>query len=64
MSARLRIAAVTVQVQLVADDGDNLAPVPVDPVTISGADWPNVVEIVTDAVARLQAQLDPPALLP
>lgn len=63
MSPRLRIAAVTVQVQLVADDGDTLTPVPVDPITISGADWPNVVPLVADAVARLQAQIDPPAHL-
>ena len=63
MNRRLRIAAVTVHVQLVADDGDTLTPVAVDPLTISGADWPNVVALVGDAVARLQAQFEPPVHL-
>lgn len=64
MSTRLRIAAVTVGVHMVADDGDTLTPVQTEPVTIAGSDWPRVVDIVADAVAQLQAKYEPPVTLP
>ncbi len=36
---RVRLVSVTVQLQLVADDGTHLTPVQAPPVTVVAADW-------------------------
>ncbi len=59
---RLRIVGYLVQPQLMADDGDNLTPLPVQPVAISAIDWPNVVELVSDAIEQLRPQVEGPPL--
>jgi len=63
VTARLRPVAFLVQPQFMLDDGDTLTPLQVQPVTISAADWPNVVALVAVAVEELRQQIEeqPPA---
>lgn len=57
---RLRLVAVQLQLQMVLDDGENILPGPgVQPISVTSADWPNVVDIVAKGMADLQAQVDP-----
>lgn len=57
---KLRLLSVQVVPTFVVDDGENLLPAPeVQPVVVSSADWPNVVEIVAKGMADLQARLNP-----
>lgn len=58
---RLRIIGYLVQPQLMADDGENLTPLPVQPLTILAADWPGVVALVADGVEALRQQVEGPA---
>lgn len=58
MPKRLRCLAYIVQPQFVIDDGENLTPLPVDPINVLPADWPNVVEGVEQATAVLRAQVE------
>lgn len=46
------------------DDGDILTPLPVQPLTISAADWPNVVGLVAGAIEQLRQQVEGPASPP
>lgn len=39
MRSRLRVVSFTVQVNAVADDGEHLTPVPIEPVQIPAAEW-------------------------
>lgn len=57
---RLRTVSYVVQPQLMADDGENLTPLAVQPVTIAAADWPNVVELMAAGVEQLRAQVEGP----
>ncbi|MCA1571916.1 MAG: hypothetical protein LC798_16715 [Chloroflexi bacterium] len=62
--ARLRVVGYTVQPQMMMDDGESLVPLPVAPVSVSAAEWPNVVELVAKAVEQLRQQVEhavPPA---
>jgi hypothetical protein len=58
MTKRLRPVAFIVQPQFMVDDGENLTPLPVQPLTIGAADWPNVVEIVAVATEQLRQQVE------
>lgn len=58
MTARLRIVAYLVQPQLMADDGDSLTPLPVQPLAIPAVDWPNVVELVAAGIEQLRSQVE------
>lgn len=58
MSPRLRPVAFVVQPQFMVDDGDNLTPLTVQPVTIAAADWPNVVQIIAAATEQLRQQVE------
>lgn len=55
---KIRLVAVTLQPELVVDDGNNLIKLVVDPVTVSSQDWPTVVQILADAIASLETKLD------
>lgn len=56
---RLRLVAVQLQLQMVLDDGENILPGPgVQPISVTSADWPNVVDIVAKGMADLQAQVE------
>lgn len=45
---------------LVADDGEHLAPIEVQPVTVSAADWPTfAAEQWPALLEQVQAQVDP-----
>lgn len=39
MPGRVRLVAVVVHVEAVADDGEHLTPLPIDPVRVHAADW-------------------------
>lgn len=56
---KIRLVAVTLQPELVADDGSTLTKVVVDPITINSQDWPNVVQILNDALIALENKLKP-----
>lgn len=59
---RLRVVGYLVQPQIMADDGENLTPLPVQPVTIPAADWPNVLEAVAIGIAQLRQQVEGPTV--
>jgi hypothetical protein len=52
---RARLVSVTVQLEVVADDGDTLHPVELQPTRIPAADWPLWHADV--ALAQIQEQL-------
>lgn len=56
---KIRLVAVTLQPELVVDDGNTLTKVVVDPITINSQDWPNVVQILNDALIALENRLKP-----
>lgn len=60
---RLRVVGFVVQPQLMADDGENLTTVTVNPVTVPAADWPNVVDAMAAAIEQLRSQVEEPASL-
>lgn len=55
---RLRVVGYIVQPQLMSDDGENLTPLSVNPVTIAAADWPTVVETMAAGIEHLRAQVE------
>lgn len=60
-SPKARLVSVTVQLNVVADDGDTLHPLQIAPVNVTAADWPT---FVLDAqLADVQRQLDQGAAL-
>lgn len=59
---RLRVVGYLIQPQLMADDGETLTPLPVQPVTIPAADWANVREVVAAGIEQLRQQVEGPAL--
>jgi hypothetical protein len=52
---RVRLVSVTVQLEVVADDGEILHPVEVQPFRVAAADWPGWS--MDDALAELQGQV-------
>lgn len=58
---RLRVVAYVIQPQLMADDGENLTPVTVNPVTIAAVDWPTVIERMAAGIEQLRQQIEGPA---
>lgn len=60
--SRLRVIGFTVQPQFMVDDGENLTPLPVDPLNIPAAQWSDVLEIVASGVEQLRAQVESPPL--
>ncbi len=58
---RLRPISYIIQPQFVVDDGDSLTPVPVQPITVSAADWPSVVVLMAQATEQLRQQVEAPA---
>lgn len=52
---RARLASVTVQVNVVVDDGDVLEPIPVQSFTVAPAAWPPDLGAV---LADIQGQID------
>jgi hypothetical protein len=52
---RVRLVSVTVQLEVVADDGDTLHPIETQPVRIPASDWPNYHTDI--ALAQLQEQI-------
>ena len=57
---RLRVVSYVVQPQVMADDGDNLTPLGVNPITVSSADWPNIVETMAIGIEQLRQQVEGP----
>lgn len=56
---KARIIAVQVIPQIVIDDGDNLTPQQVQPMTVLWRDWPQfATHGLQDALAQLQQQID------
>jgi hypothetical protein len=53
---RVRLVSVTIQLEVVADDGSTLHPIETQPVRIPAAAWPNWS--ILDAVDQLQEQVD------
>lgn len=60
MRKRLRLVGVVLTPQFMVDDGDNIIPLSVDPITVPAAQWPNVVEGFAQAVAALREQVEGP----
>lgn len=58
MTNRLRPVAYVIQPQFMVDDGDTLTPLPVQPITVPLADWPNVVELMAQATEQLRQQVE------
>ena len=54
---KIRLVAMSLQPHLVVDDGVVLRRLPVDPIVIEAEQWPNVIDIMNDAIAKLQAQM-------
>jgi len=57
---RLRIVAYHVQLQAMSDDGDELTPLQLQPLTVAAADWPDVLTLVGRAVEPLREQVEGP----
>lgn len=56
---KARIISVQVVPQIVIDDGDNLTPQQVRPMTVIWCDWPQFAACgLQDALTQLQSQLD------
>jgi hypothetical protein len=55
-ASRARLVSVTVQLQVVADDGSTLHPLQVAPISVSAGDWPTFD--VDAQMADVQRQLD------
>jgi hypothetical protein len=53
---KARLVGITLALEVVADDGDTLHPLQVQPVRINAADW--VKWSLDDALTQIQAQLD------
>ncbi len=60
MTNRLRVLQFVVQPVFVVDDGENLTPINVQPITIPAVDWPRVLELVAEGVAQLREQVESP----
>lgn len=59
MTRRVRVIRYHVQPELVVDDGENLAPLPVAPIVIPAAEWQSFTDGgLPAALAQLQAQID------
>lgn len=58
MTKRLRVVSFQVMPVLMVDDGDQLEALPVQPVSVSAADWPNVHDLLADAIGRLRTQVE------
>lgn len=59
---RVRVVQVRVVPVLVVDDGETLAPLEVEPVTVSAEDWPTYsTKAWPEAVAKLESQLNEPS---
>lgn len=54
---RVRFVAATVALQLVNDDGDTLAAIPTQPVTVTADAWPPDLDAV---IAQIDRQINPP----
>jgi hypothetical protein len=56
---RVRLVSVAVQLSLVADDGVNLDPIPVQPIQVRAVDWPmfNLDEQIADVQRQLGEQV-------
>lgn len=61
---RLRVVGYIVQPQLMADDGETLTPLPVQPVTIPASEWPGVIEAVAGGIEQLRQQIEGHAVIP
>jgi hypothetical protein len=59
-SLRARLVSVTVQLNLVTDDGTNLDPIPVQPIQVRAVDWPQFD--LGLQLADVQRQLDESAV--
>jgi hypothetical protein len=55
---KLRLLSVTLHPQFLADDGDNLTPLQVQPITMLAADWPNVLAQFAEGMEQLRAQVE------
>ncbi len=60
---RLCLASYTIAPQAMLDDGDQLTSLQVAAMTVSPADWPQLLTIIADAVEQLRRQVEPPAEL-
>jgi hypothetical protein len=58
---RLRIVSFQVQPVLLVDDGENLSPLPVQPLNIPAERWGGVVEEMAAAIGRLRAEVEEPS---
>ena len=58
MTKRLRLLHVTVQPAFVLDDGENLEPLQVSSLTLTAAEWPEVVERFAKETAKLREQVE------
>lgn len=52
----VRLVSVTVQLQVVDDDGETLTPVPVNPIAVTAAQWAtfDLVVVLTDIERQLR----------
>lgn len=62
---RVRIISVMVQPNIVLDDGENLTPQPVKPLTVLWRDWPEFAarglqEALQQMQEQIQKQIEPP----
>jgi hypothetical protein len=57
---KARLVSVTVQLNVVADDGDVLHPLQIAPVNVAAAEWPTF--LLDGQLADVQRQLDQGAL--
>ncbi len=59
MTSRIRLARVVIQLEAFADDGETLAPIQLDPVSIHHTKLPNWYAVTLPAeLTKLEAQLN------
>jgi hypothetical protein len=55
MTARARLVAVQVQVELVVDDGEHLSPATASPITVPAVDLDKLPQIIRDGLDAYEA---------
>jgi hypothetical protein len=61
MSVKVRVVKVIVQPILVADDGETLRELPIQPIEVSAKDWPAYpAEQFAEALVEMEANLNAP----
>lgn len=56
---KIRVIRYHIHPEIVVDDGENLNPLPVQPITINGSGWQQFVDAgLQEALSQLQTQIE------